>query len=117
MIVAKKVNKEKTDKPTYIIPGETLIPPFIIPNLNGKCYLMPSWIEIPLGTKLEDINVVWKKFTVNIKELGYFKSTRGRKSFKVTKNLRNGDYVCKCSQYSFRKKTCPHIERAKDLGH
>ena len=32
--------------------------PIAILNLNDRSYIVPQWIEVPLGTKLSDIEII-----------------------------------------------------------
>ena len=77
------------------------------PN-SGKTYLCPAWIEIPKGTKFEDIEVIGiKKPSIHTrKEFPVIGSTGS--SYTVTIDNRLG-HTCSCVGFMYHR-NCSHIK-------
>ncbi len=86
----------------------SFLPPAIV-NINNKCFIVPSWIEVPLGTKREQ--VIWKpeKVTkVETPDIIEVKSSSG--GFYQIRKVGN-KYQCNCPGFWRSKdKVCKHIK-------
>jgi len=84
------------------------IPPSIL-NINNKSYIVPSWVEVPLGTKLEQ--VIWKpeKVTkIEIPDVIEVKSSSGG-VYQIRKI--GNKYQCNCPGFWRSKdRVCKHIK-------
>jgi hypothetical protein len=82
-----------------------LTPSIFISSIDGKHYIVPNWIEVPLGTKLDQ--VVFTKILPNIEQwdvVAQIKAKRGNTMYDI---LRSGNKIqCSCS----KKKGCAHIK-------
>jgi hypothetical protein len=86
------------------------IPPSIL-NINNKTYVVPSWIEVPLGTQLDQI--IWKPEKIikvenpNVIEI---KSSSGGGTYQIRKI--GNVYQCNCPGYWRSKdRVCKHIKQ------
>jgi hypothetical protein len=83
---------------------------------NGKKFLCPAWIEVPMDTQMSDIQVEPEpeKPKVEIpadKEWEFI----GSKGNKYTVKRSSGGYTCTCPASMFQKfKDCKHIVQAKN---
>jgi hypothetical protein len=86
---------------------------------NGKKYLCPPWIEVPMDTDFKDVKVEGKAKESPRVEKGpdkewTFIGSKGNQ-YLVTRNM--GAYACTCPASMFQKfKDCKHIVQAKNEG-
>jgi len=82
---------------------------------NGKKYICPRWIEVPMDTIIEDIVVEDEPKSPRVE---YFPdkewSFTGSKGNVYTVSRSMGSYTCTCPASMFQKfKDCKHIIQAK----
>lgn len=94
---------------------------FGIVNIGGKTYVCPGWIEVPLGTTREQVEldsnipIIKPKAEksepeVVSKDLRFeAKSSKGDKIYSVT--FINGHWDCSCPARMFFKGHCKHIKK------
>lgn len=106
--------------------------------INGKKYIIPNWIEVPIECTLEDVYSVWVRIETpiapgryakdeDIKKFlsGTYNPTRSKntanKEFVIkssrndstyTVSVHNNYWSCTCKGFGFRHR-CKHIEEAK----
>lgn len=92
-----------------------------VSTLNGKTYVFPGWIEVPLGTSLEQVELdsnlpivkpVEPKKVVQVKpERLTFeaKSSKGDKTYQITRI--DGEWDCSCPAKMFFSGNCKHIKK------
>jgi hypothetical protein len=85
------------------------IPPSIL-NINNKTYIVPLWVEVPYGTRLEDITWKPEKITkVEIPDIIEVKSSSGG-NYQIRKV--GNKYQCNCPGYWRSKdRECKHIKQ------
>jgi len=82
----------------------------VLADFNGKRYLLPIWEEVPMGTKLKDIQ--WEKEQIKSKPLSvivetFVSSSDSNILYKTQKAEQpDGSFKYSC--------TCPGAWRAKD---
>ena len=84
-----------------------------IVSLKEKSYIVPMWIEVPLGTTLTDIEVI-KPEKLDSNPLvfsGYVTGSKGDE-YQV-KIYQDGKASCECWGYKRHKKDCKHIKQTK----
>ena len=85
---------------------------------NGKKYLCPPWIEVPMDTDFKDVIVEGKAKEsprVEIPQPDREWTFTGSKGNEYQVYLRNGGYSCTCPAAMFQKfKDCKHILLAKE---
>ena len=92
---------------------------FTLIESNGKKYICPRWIEVPLETELGDIVVLEGKAepprVESKKDMEWtFVGSRGNE---YTVSRKMGEYTCTCPASVFQKfKDCKHILQAKQEG-
>ena len=82
-----------------------------IVNLSDKSYLVPMWLEVPVGTKLSDIEVVRPKPKVSAPSLQteqYVTGSTGNEY--LVRIWSDGRAECECWGYRRHKKDCKHIK-------
>jgi len=75
--------------------------------VSGKTYVVPTWLEVPTGTTLNDIDwirPVMVKPSMITKHVGKY----------ILNIHSNGKITCDCPGYTFRKK-CKHVEAIKNV--
>jgi len=83
---------------------------------NGKKFVCPAWIEVPMETQMKDIRVEEAPKTPRA-ESGPDKEWEftGSKGNIYTVARRGGGYSCTCPASMFQKfKDCKHIVQAKN---
>jgi len=87
---------------------------FALANIGGKRYVVPQWIEVPLGTTLADVKVVRPDPPVNavtiVKE-EYITGSKGDEY--LVKVLSDGSGTCECWGYR-RRKDCKHLKALRN---
>jgi hypothetical protein len=82
-----------------------LTPSIFISSIDGKHYVVPNWMEVPVGTKLDQI--VHIKLFPKVEQwdiVGQLKAKRGNTMYNI---LRSGNKVkCSCS----KQRGCAHIK-------
>ena len=87
---------------------------FSIFKAGSSTYIVPSWIKVPAGTKMEDVRVI-DDGPVKIVKKTYSKhKVKGStgKTYEVVIDSTNGD-SCSCTGFGFRR-YCKHIEQVKN---
>jgi hypothetical protein len=86
----------------------------LVTLISGKTYVVPAWIEVPVDTKHEDIEIIGKpaKPVANRKEL-QIKSSSG-KTYKVVLDSHLGN-SCDCVGYMYHR-NCRHIKQAAECN-
>ena len=94
---------------------------FGIVNVGGKTYVCPGWIEVPLGTTREQIELDFELPIIKpevaedapktpSKALKFeAKSSKGDKIYTVT--FENGRWDCTCPARMYFKGHCKHIKK------
>lgn len=85
---------------------------------NGKKYLCPPWIEVPMDTDFKDV-IVEEAPKAPVVEVPKDKEWTfiGSKGNEYKVYLKNGGYSCTCPAAMFQKfKDCKHIVQAKNEG-
>ena len=89
---------------------------FTLIESNGKKFLCPAWIEVPMETQMKDIMVEEAPKAPRV-ESGPDKEWEfiGSKGNKYTVARKGGSYSCTCPASVFQKfKDCKHIVEAKN---
>ena len=89
---------------------------FTLIESNGKKFLCPAWIEVPMETRMEDIMVEEAPKAPRV-ESGPDKEWTfiGSKGNIYTVARKSGGYSCTCPASMFQKfKDCKHIVEAKN---
>ena len=89
---------------------------FTLIESNGKKFLCPAWIQVPMETRMEDIIVEEAPKTPRV-EFGPNKEWTfiGSKGNAYRVERRDGRYTCTCPASMFQKfKDCKHIVEAKN---
>jgi hypothetical protein len=82
-------------------------------TISGKSYVVPQWIEVPVGTVLADIEIV-KPQKVEVNPLIAEDFVTGSKGDEyLVRVYKNGDAECECWGYRRHKKDCKHIKQVK----
>ena len=93
---------------------ESLIPPRIFEDQEGKKYIVPQWIEVHPKTTQEDIKINKVKKRV-IKDIHTIQSGSGE--YKVRFNPVTEKYTCNCMGFwrvKDKVKGCKHIIQIRD---
>lgn len=77
-------------------------------SIVGKTYVTPGWIEVPYGTKREDIEVVGLKPAPKAMYKEYKVKGSTGTMYNVVIDTVNG-HSCSCVGFTYRR-TCKHIE-------
>ena len=82
---------------------------YSVVTLNNKSFVVPRWIQVPLGTTIDDISIVpqMKKTSDDVKQTTHKVKGSTGKIYDVTINAPNGN-SCTCTGFEFRK-SCRHI--------
>lgn len=78
-------------------------------SLNGKCYILPSWIEVPANTQLSDIEIIKDTSSQETDTQDFMIKGSSGKIYTVTYSKRYG-YSCNCTGYKFHR-NCKHIQQ------
>lgn len=85
---------------------------------NGKKFVCPAWIEVPMETQMEDVFVEpepEKPKAVVLEDKSW--EFIGSKGNKYTVKRSDGGWTCTCPASMFQKfKDCKHIVQAKNEG-
>ncbi len=91
-------------------------PSVVISPVDGRTYIVPNWIEVPIGTTFDEVQKLWKptKTTLpgftNTKETFQVKSTDGLRTYEVS--VHNQYWSCTCARFGFRS-SCKHINKIR----
>ncbi len=88
--------------------------------ISQKLYGMPGWIELPEGTKVEQLIKVVPEYIKKYRQeipvlIKEFKASKGDMIWQVTK--KGDEYICNCTGYQFRRnfqgnsRICKHIKQ------
>lgn len=89
--------------------------PFAIMTVDGKAYVMPYWLEVPLNTKRSDIEVIKSVKKPSKGDLVVTTSTSGSGlgQYKTTYNPTNKRYNCNCMGFWRSAGNCKHVKELK----
>ena len=93
---------------------ESLIPPRIFEDLEGKKYIVPQWIEVHPKTTMDDVKIIEKPKRV-VKDIHTVQSGSGE--YKVRFNPVTEKYTCNCMGFwrvKDKEKGCKHIIEIRD---
>ncbi len=82
-------------------------------NINNKSYIVPMWLEVPVGTKLSDIEVIRPK-KVDKNPILINEMVKGSKDNEYNvKIYKDGTATCECWGYKRHRKDCKHIKKLR----
>lgn len=105
-------------KKKYYIETHFACDPFLFRSpVSQKLYAMPGWIEVPEGTKQDQLVHVKPDWLIESelnqpKLVKQFKSSKGDMTYNVY--LKGKEYTCDCPGYRFRNRNCKHIKQVYD---
>ena len=99
----KQSKKIKHNHPIY--------PPSLM-DLNGKKYLMPGWLEVPLDTTLDDIDWTPPEAPKQTGEWEFESSSSPGLMYKVREV--SGSLTCDCPGHQYRKVKFKHIKSVEN---
>ena len=99
---------------------ESLVPPRIFEDIEGKKYIVPQWIEVHTKTTMDDVKIIKKeirevKRNYVVKDIYTVQS--GSNEYKVRHNPETDHYTCNCQGYwrvLDKSKGCKHIQEIKN---
>ena len=75
---------------------------------SGKTYVVPAWIEVPKGTKREDIQIIGKKEPVPHKRSEHTIHSKSGKTYRVIIDNKIGN-SCECVGFMYHR-NCRHLK-------
>ena len=75
---------------------------------SGKTYVVPAWIEVPKGTKHEDIQIIGKKEPVPHKRSEHTIHSKSGKTYRVIIDNKIGN-SCECVGFMYHR-NCRHLK-------
>ena len=80
-------------------------------RLNGKAFVVPMWLEVPIDTELSDVEVVRPKSDVDTPRIEAEQFVTGSTGNEYLVRLwSDGRAECECWGYRRHKKDCKHIK-------
>jgi hypothetical protein len=77
--------------------------------VSGKTYVVPAWIEVPKGTKMEDIQIIGKKEPVPHKRSEHTINSKSGKTYRVVVDNKLGN-SCECIGFMYHR-SCRHLKQ------
>jgi hypothetical protein len=92
---------------------------FSLFDVDGKRYIVPNWIEVPMNTTFDDIELIKpavhkppNQITGSPDVEVIVKSSTGKGEY-IVKRL-NDRWTCNCPASMYRRMECKHIKQTKD---
>jgi hypothetical protein len=86
---------------------KSLVPPRLFEGLNNKTYVLPSWIEVPSTTTMNDIE--WLRPIYEDKP----KPSQENK-YNTRFDSKTNKYICGCQGFWRAKGNCKHVKALKE---